>query len=106
MADLVRYELEDGSTVHFRIRRKQAALHYGSGEPEIIDAGRRGTGLQHIARTATEVADSIRSAVPADGMHLPFGVKVTGEAGLWFFSKVSGEDSIWVTLIWKKPPSP
>jgi hypothetical protein len=44
--------------------------------------------------------------VTADAMQLQFGIKVTGEAGLWFFSKVSGEGSISVTLTWTKPPSP
>jgi hypothetical protein len=105
MADLVRYELEDGSTVYFE-SAEGSLVSLRGGEPEIIDAGRLGTRLQHIARAAGDVAGSIRSTVTADAMQLQFGIKVTGEAGLWFFSKVSGEGSISVTLTWTKPPSP
>jgi hypothetical protein len=104
MADLVRYELDDGSTVYFESAEGSLVSHRGGGEPEIVDAGRLGTRLQQIARAAGEVASSMRSAVAAERMQLQFGVKVTGEAGLWFFSKVSGEGSISVTLTWKNPP--
>lgn len=105
MADLVRYELDDGSTVYFESADGNLVSLRG-GEPEIVDAGRLGKRLQHIAKAAAEVADSMRSTLAADGMQLQFGVKVAGEAGLWFFSKVSGEGSISVTLTWKKPLSP
>jgi hypothetical protein len=52
-----------------------------------VDAGRLGTRLQHIARAAGQVANSMRSTWPRTGRQLQFGVKVTGEVGFWFFSK-------------------
>jgi hypothetical protein len=39
-------------------------------------------------------------------MHPQFGVKVAGKAGIWFFSKATGEGLISATLIWTKPPPP
>jgi Trypsin-co-occurring domain 1 len=67
---------------------------------------RLGKRLQHIAQAVGEVADSMRSTLTADGTQPQFGVKVAGEAGIWFFSKATGEGSIFVTLIWTKPPPP
>jgi hypothetical protein len=103
MADLVRYELDDGSTVYFESADGNLVSLRG-GEPEVVDAGTLGRRLQHIAKAAGEIADSMRSTLTADDMQLQFGVKVAGEAGLWFFSKVSGEGSISVTLTWRTPP--
>jgi Trypsin-co-occurring domain 1 len=105
VADLVRYELDDGSTIYFE-SADGSLVSLRGGEPEIVDAGRLGKRLQHIAKAAGEIADSMRSTLTADDMQLQFGVKVASEAGIWFFSKVSGEGSISVTLTWRKQPSP
>jgi Trypsin-co-occurring domain 1 len=104
--DLVRFELEDGSTVDFEVADGDLVSPRGRGEPEVIDAGRLATRLQQIAKAAGEVAELMRSALPADDMQLQFSIKVTGEAGIWCFSKVSGEGSISVTLTWKSSPPP
>lgn len=106
MADLVKVELEDGSTVYFESADGGLVCPRGRGEPEVVDAGKLGDRLQQIAKAAGEVANSMRSTLAADGMQLQFGVKVTGEAGVWCFSRVSGEGSISVTLTWKSSPSP
>jgi hypothetical protein len=51
MADLVRYELEEGSTVYFESAEGSLGSHHG-GEPEMVDAGRLGARLHHIASAA------------------------------------------------------
>ena len=80
MADLVRYELEDGSTAYFKSTEGSLVTQRG-GEPEIVDAGTLGTRPQHIARAAGEVAGSMRSAGAADGMQLQYGDKAARPFG-------------------------
>jgi Trypsin-co-occurring domain 1 len=106
VAHLVRFELEDGSTVDFETADGNLVSPRGRAEPEVVDAGKLSNRFQHIARAAGEIAHSMRSTLAADGLQLQFSVKVTGEAGMWCFSKVSGEGSISVTLTWNGSPSP
>jgi hypothetical protein len=66
----------------------------------------RERGLDGDCATAGEVAGSISRRWPAEEVQLQFGLKIAGGAGVWLFSKASGERSISATLSWRTPPSP
>ena len=103
MADFVRYTLDDGSEVLFETAEAELVSLHGAGHTE-QDGGRLAGKLHGIAATAAQVADSMREKLEPDELSLELGVKVGGEAGVWFFAKNSAEATITVTLTWKKRP--
>jgi len=104
MADFVRYTLDDGTDVLFETAEADlVSLHGASGTSR--DGGRLSERLHGIATTAAQVADAMRDKLEPDELSLELGVKVGGEAGLWFFAKNSAEATITVTLTWKQPPA-
>lgn len=102
MADFVRYELEDGSQVFFESAEGSLVSLRGD-SVEVVDAGKLGDRLRHIAAAADEVSRGLRERLAPEEIELEFGVKVSGEVSWWFFAKASGEASINVTLTWRKP---
>lgn len=112
MADFVRYELEDGSEVFFE-SAEGSLVSLRGGAPDVVDAGKLGDRLGHIAAAADEVSKGLRERLAPQELELDFGVKVSGEVNWWFFAKANGEASINVRLIWRKitpegssPPPP
>jgi hypothetical protein len=102
MADFVKYELEDGSEVFFE-SAEASLVSLRGGDAEVVDAGKLGDRLSHIAAAADQVSKGLRERLAPEEIELEFGVKISGEVGWWFFAKASGEASINVTLTWKKP---
>ncbi len=102
MADLVEYQLDDGSTVLFESAEASLVSLHG-GEPDVKDGGRLADRLSAIAKTAGQVAAAMRQNVGPDELALELGVKVAGEVNAWFFAKQQAEATIKVTLTWKKP---
>jgi hypothetical protein len=102
MADFVKYELDDGSEVFFE-SAEASLVSLRGGPADVVDAGKLGDRLSHIAAAADEVSKGLRERLAPEEIALEFGVKVSGEVGWWFFAKASGEASINVTLTWRKP---
>jgi Trypsin-co-occurring domain 1 len=102
MADFVKYELDDGSEVYFE-SAEASLVSLRGGDAEVVDAGKLGDRLSHIAEAADQVSKGLRERLKPEEIELEFGVKISGEVGWWFFAKASGEASINVTLTWKKP---
>jgi Trypsin-co-occurring domain 1 len=100
MADLVEYELDDGSTVLFESADSNLVSLYG-GDPDVKEGGRLTDRLSSIAKTAGQVAAAMRERVGPDELALELGVKVAGEVNAWFFAKQQAEATIKVTLTWK-----
>jgi hypothetical protein len=73
------------------------------GPADVVDAGKLGDRLSHIAAAADQVSKELREQLAPEEMELEFGVKISGEVGWWFFAKASGEAAINVTLTWRKP---
>lgn len=101
MSDFVRYELEDGSEVYFE-SAEGSLVSLRSGSPDVVDAGRLGDRLQHIAAAAAEVSKGLRERLAPEEIELDFGVKVSGEVNWWFFAKANGEASMNVKLTWRR----
>ena len=101
VADLVEYQLDDGSTVLFESAEANLVSLHG-GDPDIKQGGRLADRLSSIAKTAGQVAAAMRENVGADELALELGVKVAGEVNAWFFAKQQAEATINVTLTWKK----
>jgi Trypsin-co-occurring domain 1 len=102
MADFVRYELADGSEVFFE-SAEGSLVSLRGGSPDVVDAGRLGDRLRHIAAAADEVSKGLRERLAPEEIELEFGVKVSGEVNWWFFAKANGEASMNVKLTWRKP---
>lgn len=102
LADLVEYQLDDGSTVLFESAEASLVSLHG-GEPDVKDGGRLADRLSAIAKTAGQVAAAMRQNVGPDELALELGVKVAGEVNAWFFAKQQAEATIKVTLTWNKP---
>jgi hypothetical protein len=109
VADFVKYQLDDGSEVYFESAEASLVTLHG-GPADVMDAGKLGDRLSHIAAAAEEVSKGLRARLAPEEIELEFGVKISGEVGWWFFAKASGEAAINVTLTWRKPidgpPSP
>jgi hypothetical protein len=101
VADFVRYELEDGSEVFFETAEASFVSMRG-GSADVVNAGKLGDPLRHIAAAADEVSKGLREQLAPEEIHLEFGVKLSGEVNWWFFAKSSGEASINVKLTWRK----
>jgi hypothetical protein len=67
----------------------------------VVDAGRLGDRLQHIAAAAEEVWKGLQERLAPQEIELAFGVKVSGEVGWWFFARANGEASMNVKLTWR-----
>jgi hypothetical protein len=104
VAEFVRYQLEDGSEVYFEAAESDLVSLRG-GEAEVTDAGPLADRLQHVAKAAEQVTQSLRSRLTPDEIKLEFGIKVSGEVNWWFFAKNKAEGTISVSLVWK-PQSP
>jgi hypothetical protein len=102
MADLVEYELDDGSKVLFEADEADLVSLHG-GDPEVKEGGPLAGRLSSIAKTAGQVAASMREHVAPDELELELGVKVAGEVNAWFFARHQAEATIKITLNWKKP---
>lgn len=102
VADFVKYQLADGSEVFFETAEASLVSQRG-GTADVVDAGKLGDRLGHIAAAADEVSKGLRERLAPEEIELEFGVKISGEVGWWFFAKASGEASINVTLRWRNP---
>jgi Trypsin-co-occurring domain 1 len=102
MADLVEYELDDGSRVLFESAEASLVSLHG-GDPDIKEGGPLADRLSSIAKTAGQVAAAMREKVGPDELALELGVKVAGEVNAWFFARAQSEATIKITLTWKKP---
>jgi hypothetical protein len=101
VADLVRYVLDDGTEVLFESTEADlVSLHTGA--PDVKDGGRLSTRLETVARTARQLAESIRKDVEPDEIAIELGVKIAGEVNWWFFANNQAEATVNVTLTWKK----
>ena len=101
MADLVEYELDDGSTVLFESAEANLVSLHG-GDPDVKEGGPLADRLSSIAKTAGQVAAAMREKVGPDELALELGVKVAGEVNAWFFARQQAEATIKITLTWKK----
>ena len=64
MADFVRYEFEDGSEVFFE-SAEGSLVSLRGGSPDVVDAGRLGDRLGHIAAAADEASKGLRERFSA-----------------------------------------
>jgi hypothetical protein len=101
MAQFVKYQLDDDSEVFFETT-EASLVELRGGDTDVVDAGKLGDRLSHIAAAAEQVSKGLRERLAPEEIELEFGVKVSGEVGWWFFAKASGEAAINVTLTWRK----
>ncbi|MFI6071310.1 CU044_2847 family protein [Actinoplanes sp. NPDC051343] len=105
MADLVQYELDDGTSVLFEAAEADLVSLRGAGSFRTEDGGALSDRLAGVARTAGQVAESMRAAMSPDELSVELGVKVAGELNAWFFARNQAEATIKVTATWKNKPA-
>lgn len=101
MADLVRFELEDGTSVLFEAADGGVVRVGGS---DAVDGGNLHEKLAAAARTAQAVSAALREKVSPDELSLELGLKVSGQAR-WFVAQTQAEGSLKVTLKWRNAPT-
>lgn len=105
MAPYVEYPLEDGSTVLIEID--------GATDGKMIKASNKDKervksklsfkqAFDSVKSSITEVLDQLDS-LKVEEAEIKFGLKTTGEVGVFAVGKVGSEVNYEVTLKWKKP---
>ena len=102
MSDVVvRYELDDGTTVGF-VTTPVAGFHPAAADGTVI--ARIQDAIEPSMRAARVVLNKLKELAP-DEAEVTFGIKVGGETS-WLVAKGSTEANFQVKLRWKSPPSP
>jgi hypothetical protein len=105
MAQLVTYELTDGTPVRFEIEGAKG-FQQASGGAKV--AGKVSEAAASVLRAAGEVLEQAKALGPEE-IALSFSLKVTGEVG-WAIAKAGTEGSFELTLTWRptldKPLAP
>lgn len=99
MAEFVRFELEDGTSVLVETEETGLVKRHG-GDADPIEGGALGDKLVGAAETAEMVSKTLRQRLAPDELTLELGLKVSGQAN-WFVAKAQTEGNIKVTLKWK-----
>lgn len=105
MANYVEYQLEDGATLLIEIDDKeQNIIRAGRGEGNIIitTSKKFKEAIQSAKSSANTLLEEFK-VLPVDEMDIVFGLKSTGEAGVFAVGKVGFEANFQVTLKWKNP---
>ena len=102
VADLVEYQLADGTSVLFEAAESDLVGLRGAHSFRKENGGALSDRLSGIAKTAAQVAGSMREALGPDELSVELGVKVAGELNAWFFARNQAEATIKVTATWKK----
>ncbi|GAA4737099.1 CU044_2847 family protein [Phytohabitans rumicis] len=95
MAEVVRYELDDGLIVGFEVE-PLPGFEQASSERVI---GRVREAVGPAVRAAREVLDQVRAHGPRE-VEVKFGIKVSGRMD-WLVAKAASEGSFEVTLKWQ-----
>lgn len=93
-SQVVRYQLDDSSTVGFEIDPGANWNDAGAGDL----AGRVRDAVKPAVEAAKVVLEKAKEAGP-DSVEVKFGVKITGQAS-WIVAKAATEGSFEVTLTW------
>jgi hypothetical protein len=95
-ATVVRYELDEGTTVQFEI---EPSAEFRPAAPDEI-AGRVRDAVAPAVEAAQAVLDRVRASAPEE-VKVKFGVKVSGTAN-WFVAKAATEGNFEIELTWKR----
>jgi|SRR5438034_8289240 hypothetical protein len=102
MADLVEYKLADGTSVLFQTAEADLVGLRGAHSFRKEDGGALSDRLAGVAKTASQVAESMRVALTPDELSVELGVSVAGELNAWFFVRSQAEATIKVTATWRQ----
>lgn len=100
MTDVVRYELDDNSSVLVEVDDEGFGLQRVSrGSDGILEPGRRLAQSLDDVRQAADTALKSLTPLSPRSVELEFGIKLTGEAGA-LIAKTSAEGHFTVKLVW------
>lgn len=104
MTDIVRYQLDDGSTALFEVTDDTPGVERVSRATDgIIEAGSRlQEALGNVRRAAQASIDALIALSP-NGLELEFGVKLTAESGA-LIARTAAEGHFVVKVIWAPKP--
>ncbi|SET06082.1 CU044_2847 family protein [Geodermatophilus poikilotrophus] len=106
MSEMVRYQLDDGSSVLVEVDEDAAGIERVSrGHDGVLEAGRRLTEALAGVRDAADASVQALRVLSPDGLELEFGVKLTCEAGA-VIAKTAGEGHFTVKLSWRPGGAP
>ena len=94
-SQIVRYELDDSTTVGFEFEPGPGFHQAGAKE----FAGQVRKAVEPAVEAAKAVLEKVKEIKP-DGVQVKFGVKVTGEAS-WVVAKAATEANFEITLTWE-----
>jgi NTP-dependent ternary system trypsin peptidase co-occuring protein len=104
VAEFVRFELEDGTSVLVETAESDLVRQHAS-DQKPTEGGVLGDKLVGAAETAEVVSKTLRQRLSPDELTLELGLKVSGQAN-WFVAKAQTEGTIKVTLKWKHDTPP
>ncbi|WP_063819386.1 CU044_2847 family protein [Herbidospora cretacea] len=98
MTHVVRYEIDENTTVGFEVAPIPGYHAAGAGEI----AGPIRQAVEPAIRAARAVLDKAKEARP-DEISLKFGIKVSGTTN-WLVAKAATEGNFEITMVWKARP--
>ncbi len=100
MSDVVRFGLDDGSTVLLEVDDDSFGIERVSrGQDGVVEAGRRLTEALGSVRDAAQASMEMLQTLSPGRLELEFGVKLAGEAGA-IIAKTAAEGHFTVKLTW------
>lgn len=104
MPSFVQYTLEDGSTILVESEEVEGGLVGVSQDGNVIlEAGQKFTqALRSAKQSAIALVNEFRD-LPIEEMEVTFGLKTSGEAGIFAIGKVGAESNFQVKLKWRRP---
>ncbi len=106
MSGYVEYSLDDGTTILVEVDQKRGGV-----VPASRTSGEKETGSK---KKFTDALSSMRGSIKAmvkelnemeiDEADIVFGIKATGEAGIFAVSKFGSEVNYQITIKWKRQP--
>jgi hypothetical protein len=108
MATFVKYNLDDGGTVLVEVEETQGGVVSVARKDKnvIIEAGNKFREALHSAKESTAALMKELGDLPIEETEVVFGLKATGEAGIFAIGKVGAEANFQVTLKWKRHAPP
>ena len=102
MSDVVRFNLDEGSTVLVEVDEDAFGIERVSrGRDGVVEAGQRLTEALGNVRDAAQASMNVLQTLSPDGLELEFGVKFAGEAGA-IIAKTSAEGHFTVKVSWTR----
>ena len=102
MSQYVEYLLDDGQSILIEIEEAGGVVRASKSKDEPISSKKKfGEALTNMRSSIKELVKEL-DELKVEEAEIKFGIKSTGEAGIFAIGKVGGEINYKITLKWKK----